>query len=546
MRTETLHSVPDYINEAFNFIVGNEGFRNGEPYFDTANPTRATIGYGFNIEVSNYLLLVLEQMGIVNDSMTSTQINTIRSAFTTEINRTPHTGDRATIERQLQANLNRVAQQYGVSTFRIDTTQGYNIFSEIIQGATIGGIAIPGKQPRLDNLLQSTLAHNSKEYVALLSLFYNREDLITSSTPGGSIADAVINDDRIRAWYLIRYRRNGGSRSQGIANRRYRESDLFGLWNSGGPTTPEIQRFEEFLKQADPYNTGISMLQYMRNYEAGFTPKTAEANNSRTIDEQINNETAVKNYFVSQYGRGENIDGNVILGTELANKVVYTTNALTISQIKAGYLKSTENNDLILGDKGADELNGGLGNDVIYGGTANDTLIGGAGADILIGGTGFDTYIYRSGDGNDRIYDDDGFGRIVILSQDGSESEYAIGTFYKDENGAEIWRSPDGTITVSHNSPWKITLPDGSTIDLGENFESGDFGINLLDAPVEPTLTGITLEGDLKPMDFDPNEPGIQYRQDAFGNIITDPNQPDPDREDSFSNIKNKEVAYAY
>jgi GH24 family phage-related lysozyme (muramidase) len=37
------HTV-DYSTEVFNFIVGAEGFRNGEPYFDSVN--LATIGYG--------------------------------------------------------------------------------------------------------------------------------------------------------------------------------------------------------------------------------------------------------------------------------------------------------------------------------------------------------------------------------------------------------------------------------------------------------------------------------------------------------------------
>ncbi len=66
MRTETLHPVADYVQESFNFIALQEGFAGGLPYFDTATPPRATIGYGFNIEVSDYLLLVLYQMGIVN------------------------------------------------------------------------------------------------------------------------------------------------------------------------------------------------------------------------------------------------------------------------------------------------------------------------------------------------------------------------------------------------------------------------------------------------------------------------------------------------
>lgn len=100
MKAETLHVVSDYITEAFNFIALREGFRNGVPYFDTANPSRATIGYGFNIEVTDYLLLVLNELGIVDDTMTEAEITARRQAFTTAINGTPDGDD----DSQFKAN----------------------------------------------------------------------------------------------------------------------------------------------------------------------------------------------------------------------------------------------------------------------------------------------------------------------------------------------------------------------------------------------------------------------------------------------------------
>ena len=59
--------------------------------------------------------------------------------------------------------------------------------------------------------------------------------------------------------------------------------------------------------------------------------------------------------------------------------------------------------DNLFGSGGADRLYGGLDNDTLQGGAGADTLEGGAGNDTLIGGTGADTYMYRPGDGNDRI-----------------------------------------------------------------------------------------------------------------------------------------------
>src|SRR5215213_70490 len=46
-------------------------------------------------------------------------------------------------------------------------------------------------------------------------------------------------------------------------------------------------------------------------------------------------------------------------------------------------------------------------NDVIVGTPGNDVIVGGRGDDLLVGDAGNDTYIYRRGDGNDRI---DAFG----------------------------------------------------------------------------------------------------------------------------------------
>ena len=57
------------------------------------------------------------------------------------------------------------------------------------------------------------------------------------------------------------------------------------------------------------------------------------------------------------------------------------------------------------------------------------------------------------------------------------------------------------------------------------------FGINLLDIPNAPQ-TGTLITGDLQPIDSDQNEPGVQVKYDAWGNIVTDPDVPAPGRSD--------------
>lgn len=55
---------------------------------------------------------------------------------------------------------------------------------------------------------------------------------------GPSLRSAVQNNDRARAWYEIRYNSNGGaSASNGIAKRRYMESENFGLYDDASSVT---------------------------------------------------------------------------------------------------------------------------------------------------------------------------------------------------------------------------------------------------------------------------------------------------------------------
>lgn len=80
-----IHST-NYATEVLSFIVGAEGFNDGLPYFDTAK--KATIGYGVNLEVSDYLRIVLQTIGLF-DGKTDAEITAIQQTFTNAINSTP-------------------------------------------------------------------------------------------------------------------------------------------------------------------------------------------------------------------------------------------------------------------------------------------------------------------------------------------------------------------------------------------------------------------------------------------------------------------------
>ena len=85
---------------------------------------------------------------------------------------------------------------------------------------------------------------------------------------------------------------------------------------------------------------------------------------------------------------------SVLIGDAGANTLNGTTGA---DGIWAGAGNDTINGggggDLLFGEDGVDKLYGGSGNDTLTGGTGNDYLDGGSGNDTLVGGSGNDTYV---------------------------------------------------------------------------------------------------------------------------------------------------------
>ncbi len=154
--------------------------------------------------------------------------------------------------------------------------------------------------------------------------------------------------------------------------------------------------------------------------------------------------------------------------------------------------------DVLVGNGGADTLSGGDSYDVLIGGDGNDTLDGGTGSDILLGGTGMDTYIWHTGDGNDSIIEEqdaDGkiHGIIRIINEAGQEY-LAAGGFFQ-EGDSNIWHmtmADDTVLTLTHGSTWQLGLADGSTLDLGSDFQDGDFGIKLIEQAEDPQAYNFT------------------------------------------------------
>ena len=98
-------------------------------------------------------------------------------------------------------------------------------------------------------------------------------------------------------------------------------------------------------------------------------------------------------------------------------------------------------------------------NNTIFGSSGSDKLYGLAGNDSLLGNAGNDVLIYKTGDGNDTIFDYDNGDMLKILKADGSEG---------------------GTFSSSSSKSSKLTLAidSGSTVPFDGVSKSDTFNIN--------------------------------------------------------------------
>ena len=220
------------------------------------------------------------------------------------------------------------------------------------------------------NLNEGVLIRNTNEYVAIMSMYYNGEGLLRSKKR--LLVNALINDNRAEAWYEIRYESNLAHNST-LADRRYRESDLFGIYDNGDWTENEAK---EIMRMYTKHQVAIEA------YELQHAP-------SNPIEFEV---LSAKNNLIETYGRGNPID-EVIVGAGLPS-YNYKSGDQNPSDSGENSLLGTENRDLMFGEVGDDTLRGFAGNDVIYGGQGNDRLIGGGGSDTLLGGPGDDRYLY--------------------------------------------------------------------------------------------------------------------------------------------------------
>ncbi|MBZ0093916.1 MAG: hypothetical protein K8H75_00860, partial [Sulfuricella sp.] len=467
------------ISENDKLLVGNLTYL--KPYFDpnAKNGGSIAIGYGFDLLVNS-----------------NAQINTYLAAA--------GLGSLSTLDAQLLDQARSTHTTPNITSIVSQLT--LNLGSEPNATKLLDAYITKTAEGQVTNFLTGLgiTWGPTKERAALVSLAYNTPGLL-----GIGLARALVDDNRAEAWYQIRYQSNGGdSKGQGIANRRYRESDMFGLYDNAPLGESEARQvYRMYTQHSDP----------MINYDALY-------GGSASLETSLN---PAAQLLINTYAPGKSFSNlNIWVGESTGSTLTgVSTNA-----------------NLMIGDAGSDTLTGGSGNDVLVGGSGKDTLIGaagndtlngldGQGGDTLAGGIGDDTYYADNGD---IIDDEDGIGTVYVGQsrtrllggeRKADESLYTSAdksqVYRENSNGSiDVWTA-DGHVTIqpSPGNPGPRAQP---TSDGSPGVQSGQPGMGLplispkpKDPPFNPPYAGA---GDaVCPLILDLDGNGVQVTNLADG-----------------------------
>ena len=331
-----------FLKEHENPILAGGGSYGLTPYFDGS----IAIGYGYDLLVHTNAQInsLLTSMGMPSLSTAdATRLDQARAQVRAGTATTTYLRD--DVANQLTLTLpNEAAAETILATL-------LNQYETALDTALGGHNQLP----------------DSKERIAILSLLYTMVDPVASkiSSKIPSTIAAIQNDNRAEAWYEIRYNSNGGSsKGQGIANRRYTEADLFGLYDEAAGVNDTQAR--------DVYRMYTQHSAAMKDYDALYGGTTSLIQALTPAATLLNN----------TYAQGQ----------------TFSPLNIWVSALNGSHLQSTgDKAELFIGDGGSDLIQTGAGQDELYGGNGTDRLIGGKGNDGLTDGAGNDSITARFG-----------------------------------------------------------------------------------------------------------------------------------------------------
>jgi len=531
----------NYNNILYEVITRSEGI-DYTPYYDSGSNNAPTIGVGFNLRDAVVRDYVLHGIGFANllDSNIDPQLHIIESYWQQQITKALVRTDltNADLVTELDSIMALRSQDNRYQVFPNVELRGFFGFSSSLTGQTdqLGLIemqsvlnqVLSDKEQIINTWLTAVgvdpvLTIGSQERAALVSLAYNSKykynSVVKFSLPsllGPKLTTALQQSNRAEAWFEIRYNSNNepASIQQGIAKRRYLESELFGLHNDD-VTDASITD----LQAKEVYRMFTEQRAHILDYEVKFG-EGAGRNMRQVADSEFSTPTGILvlslqdsfqlayDYLILTYVAphvtdatqdpdyrdiqvaaegGGKLDVKVRDGFKLGSGV--EQNDLMIGSTAEDVLTSGGGNDLVYGEAGHDVIDTGIGNDFVFGGAGmddikgglgNDTIEGGLDADFIFDEGGDDTYIYKTGDGLDTITDKDGIGTVIYdgvtliggarkISIDADYGhKYQDGNRYFSTDGLSTYRYIEGALIVND------TL-------IVKDFKSGDLGITLDD-----------------------------------------------------------------
>jgi GH24 family phage-related lysozyme (muramidase) len=388
--------------------------------------------------------------------------------------------------------------------------------------------------PRYEGPANALAMPISLERVAFVSVAYNRGVGHLDERMWG-FYQAIRDGDRAEAWFQIRYNALGNQKPatvNGIAVRRYLESEVFGLYDD--PNNVSAQAAISVFKMFQRHRTAIA------NHEARFGVKFDGTNGTKNMISKGNSDANYQ-HVLSYFGlnRIDTIQQALDHGKPalLANLRTQYQNIsklqpkLTDDSFKSVDIyvnpcfggctsvpSGTTRNSLMIGlDRdnahlGNDVLRGGDGNDVLLGGSGDDRLYGGKGDDLLCGGAGNDYYFIRTGEGTDTIEDKEGANFLTI-------NDRMVARFIGKMPNGTTFKTADGKFKGEYQgTDFVVTdIASGTKVILNEDFQEGDFGIHFYDelTPPDNPITTNTIQDDQ-----DPENPNDTMTDTAGNDLI--------------------------
>jgi YD repeat-containing protein len=459
------------------------------------------IGYGTQLNADNLKYVLAAMLDATPDQVSQATITAVTNAMGTVPNSVK--GDASHVA-DLQSALDKaLGQRFVLSEPRAESALQY-----IVKNITI---------PRLNALLinngvsylATTEGNNTREYVALLDMYYaGGNNFFGSDQPPrfSQVLQALSNGDRASAWFQIRYRSNG-NHLPGLAQRRYYDAQLFGLFsNPSSPSQNEVLQAYQMLTE-----NRQSILQYEAQYGVdpdstvppGSNNKIASANNSYALSGASQVETLAQAFahaepvllsmVASQSPLLSWLTASQTLPFASPTDILLASYnhpsvdaragdaAVTIAgqpglsaQLSAADAAEAAANHILIGTGDGQTLVGGSGSDILVGGNGNETLIAGGGADTIVAGGGTDTVVARGiGDSIDFEVDSATQYRESVIenSPTGLDSLYVNGM----QIGSGMTLNADGTWTDNQGFEYQFqALTSGVTVPTGFSPSSVD------------------------------------------------------------------------